>query len=376
MLNRILYVGYLWPGSTCIPRLNGLCSLGLEVEAFDATGWPGRGGRVANALAHRVYATPSVWATNRALIAVAARLKPDVVWLEKGVWVFPSTLKELRDYARFLVHYNTDDVFGSGSWFWLHRAGIHLYDLHLTTNRWNVLELRDRYGVRTLRAGMGYDQDFHRLVRPDKQCAEKVDVVFVGHWEPHTEHYITALREAGLRVHVCGPNWRKAKDPRLSTVMPLAYTDYVETISNAKIALCVLSRWNRNESTVRSFEIPAIGTCMLAECTDEHIFLYGNDEGALLFSDERELVEKARRYLGDDKAREKVGSIGHARCKELGMSWKDHVRREWPLLENLLCGDRMTENGAADHPFWSGYRDGRPFSGEMQNRSSMSKVGG
>lgn len=373
---RVLFAGYLRPGSTSIPRLNGLRALGLEVEVFDATGWAGRGGRVANAFAHRVYATPSVWATNRAMVAVAARLKPDVVWLEKGDWVFPSTLKKLHDHARFLVHYNTDDVFGSGSWFWLHRSGIHLYDLHLTTNRWNVLELRDRYGVGTLRAGMGYDQDFHRPVPPDKQSAEKADIVFVGHWEPHTERYVSVLRDAGLRIRVRGYNWSKAKDRALRAVKPLEHEKYVTAIASARLALCVLSRQNRNESTGRSFEIPAIGTCMLAERTAEHVFLYGEDEGALLFSDERELVGKACRYLGDEIAREKVGRIGHARCEELGMSWGDHVRREWQLLENLLFGAGITGNEAADHPFWSGYRDGRPFSGEMQNRSVRKKVAG
>jgi spore maturation protein CgeB len=365
MLNRVLHVGYFWPGSTCVPRLNGLRSLGLDVETFDATGWYGRGGRIANAITHRVYTTPSVWAMNRALIAEAARVKPDVVWLEKGDWVFPSTLGKLRDHARFLVHYNTDDVFGAGWLFWLHRRGIRRYDLHLTTNRWNVRELRGRYGVRTLRAGMGYDQDFHRPVPPDHQCSESSDVVFVGHWEPHTERYVSLLRDAGVRIHVWGYNWWKAKDRALRVVTPLEHGKYLTTIASAKMALCVLSRQNRNESTGRSFEIPAIGICMIAERTAEHVFLYGEEEGAVLFSEERELVEKARRYLGDDKARVAVACAGHARCNVLGMSWGDHIRREWPLVEDILRGGRMAEREAAsDHPFWAGYRDGEPFPGE------------
>jgi len=343
-----------------------LRELGLNVESFDATGWAGRGGRIVNALTHRLYATPSVRAMNRALIAAAARLKPDVVWIEKGNWIYLSTLKRLHDNARFIVHYNTDDVFGAGSWFWLHRAGIQLYDLHLTTNRWNVLELRDRYGVRTLRAGMGYDQDFHRPVPPDKQCAEKVtekvDIVFVGHWEPHTERYISVLRDAGFRMHVRGYNWWKAKDRSLRVVKPLEHEKYVAAIASAKLALCALSRRNRNESTGRSFEIPAIGTCMLAERTAEHVFLYGEDEGAVLFSEERELADKARRYLDDDTARVKVASAGHARCEALGMSWGDHTRKEWPLVEKfLLGGGTMDEEAASDQPFWSGFRAGRPF---------------
>ncbi len=374
---KVLHVGYLWPGSTCIPRLNGLRSLGLDVESFDATAWAGHDGRVATALAHRLYATPSVRAMNRALVAAAARWKPEVVWVEKGDWVYPSTLKMLRGHARFLVHYNTDDVFGAGSWFWLHRAGIRLYDLHLTTNRWNVIELRERYGVRTLRVGMGYDQDFHRPVLPDHQGQEEADVVFVGHWEPHTERYVSVLRDAGVRMRVRGYNWWKAKDRTLRVVKPLEHGKYVAAIASAKMALCVLSRRNRNDTTGRSFEIPAIGTCMLAERTAEHVFLYGEDEGAVLFSGDRELADKARRHLGDDTARVKVASAGHARCEALGMSWGDHIRREWPLAEKFLLGGGTTDGeGESDQPFWPGYRAGMPFTGEPPAPAGENRIDG
>ncbi len=351
-------MGYLWSGSSCNPRLSGLRAIGLDVEPLDASSWARGPYRIGNSLGQRLYCTQAVRETNERLIEATAKSKPDVVWLEKGNWVYPSTLRQLREHVRFIVHYNTDDVFGSANWFWLHRAGIPLYDLHLTTNRWNVLELRERYGVRTFRVGMGYDQDFHRPPSFFSQSELAVQVVFVGHWEVHTEKYVAALRESGLAVEVWGHNWGKAKDRALRAVKPLGQEEYVDKIASAKIALCSLSRMNRNESTGRSFEIPAIGTLLLAERTLEHEILFGDGSGAVLFTGEKELVEKAHRYLGREEDRRAVAAKGQAICRSLGLSWGDHIRREWPLVCEILCQGKVKGDSDLDAPFWPGFRCG------------------
>lgn len=372
-LDRVLFVGYLWPGSTSVPRLDGLHSLGLHVEVFDCQAWLGKGNRIAKAVAHRFFITPGIRAMNVALVAAAARTKPDVVWIEKGTWIYPSILKRLRDHARFLIHYNTDDVF-YGRYFWLHRLGVNLYDLHLTTNRWNVLELRQRYGVRTFRVGMGYDQDLHRPPQLSFGNDSKTDVVFVGHWEPHTESYIAALRDSGVFVEVWGGYWRRAKDRSLRIVKVLEQEEYVKKIASAKMALCSLSRQNRNESTGRSFEIPAIGTFLLAERTLEHEYLFGDGSGAALFSSDMELVEKARHYLAQEEARRAIATQGHERCLGLGLSWGDHVRREWPLMCNLLCFGTVPADCDPDSPFWKGFRHGKAASSGGREKAVNKKT--
>ncbi|MBE0669381.1 MAG: glycosyltransferase [Anaerolineales bacterium] len=336
------------------------------MDVLDATGWTTGAPRIINSIGQRLYCTSAVRRMNEILIAAAARSKPDVVWIEKGSWIYPSTLRRLRDYARFFVHYNTDDVFAPRNWFWLHRAGIRLYDLHLTTNRWNVLEIPKRYGVRVIRAGMGYDRDFHRPVSSDQQCLERSDVVFIGHWEPHTERYISALRKAGVSVRVWGYNWRKAKDPLLRAVKPLPNEDYARTISTAKIALCFLSRWNRNESTGRSFNIPAIGTFLLAERTAEHEFFYRDGQDAALFSDEKELVEKAKLYLEDGELRQSIAKNGQARRHAMGMSESDNISREWRLAVRILSSGVMSITQDDDFPFWTGFRLGLPWKKTVQ----------
>jgi spore maturation protein CgeB len=360
MLKRVLFAGYMGSGSTCVPRMETLREFGLDVSVLDVTPMYENPLRLMNALSLRFNLTPPVIRMNARLLKHAKANPADVAWIEKGNWIFPSTLRRLRRYARNIVHYNTDDIFGKQSWFWLHRLGIPEYDVYLTTNRFNILEIRERYPVHAFRAGMGYEQGFHRPSRngrADPQC----DVVFAGHWEPHTEGYVNALAAAGIDVRVWGPHWNKARNRAWHKATFLDRERYIQTMASAKIALCSLSRRNRNESTGRSFEIPAIGVCLLAPRTAEHEYLYRDGMEAVLFDDEIDLVKKARSLLDDFDLRERIAHAGHDRCMKAGLSWGDHLRREWPLVERFLLQGARDFRTDDDLPFWPGYREGQAW---------------
>jgi len=359
-LQRLVFAGPLWDGSSAGPRLKGLQALGLEVEALDTTAWPGGGLRLARSLRQRAFFGKSVRAMNRSLLETAQRVRPDVVWVEKGSWVYPLTLQQLRNFARFLVHYNTDDVFASGSYLWLHRRGIQSYDLYLTTNRWNVMEIRQQFGVRALRMGMGYDQDLALRALQASRTAPTAQVVFVGHWEPHTESYLAALCRAGVAIKLWGHHWNRARHQELRAAHPLAYSEYAATVARADIALCFLSRRNRNESTMRSFEIPALGAFLLAERTAEHRYLYAEGKEAEFFCSREELVEKARHYLMHPDQRRAIATAGQSRCQRVGFTWADHMRREWPIVARWLADSSESLTPEDDDPFWLGFRQGRP----------------
>lgn len=352
--------GYMRPGiiTSSSSRLDGLRRTGTIVHPLDTTGTYGVKSWFRR-LNHRLPIGPSVREMNRKLIQKALEVKPDVVWVDKGYWVYPSTLKELRRTAKFLVHYNTDDLYSDAEYSWLHRRGLRFYDLNLTTNRWNVQEIVKRYGVPALRGGMGHDESTYRAdVRtPSTTEPDASPIVFIGHWEPHSEKYVTALIQAGLPIKVWGNAWNRARNQTLRSVSILAPDRYIPVIASAKVALCFLSHRNRNESTMRSFEIPAIGTLLLAERTAEHEYLYQDGIGAALFSDAEELVQKARHYLTRCDERERVAITGHQRC--LQHSWQEHMKKEWPIVQTALTsGIHALTSPNVDVPFWPGFRRG------------------
>ena len=365
-LKRLFFAGPLWKGSTSVSRMNGLKNLGLDVVKLDSTPWIGRGPKVFRSLNQRFYFAKSVRAMNATLLRSVIDNSPDVVWVDKGNWIYPGVLKRLQKYVRFIVHYNTDDTFRRWSYLWLHRLGLKYYDLYLTTNRFNVKEISKHYNIPALRVGMGYDKDFYYNPFLNLPRSYNSDIVFVGHWQEYSERCINALRDSGLNIKVWGHNWWKAKTKELRKSRYLPYADYVSVTSKAKIALCFLSKSNRNESTGRSFEIPAIGTFMLAERTPEHGYLYGDSQSAGLFSNMDELVSKAHYYLEHDKERESIALAGYNRCQALGLSWSEHIKREWPIVERILLNKGGGLYFEDDQPLWEGFRNGEPFSIKAQ----------
>lgn len=367
-LSRVLFAGLLEEGSTARSRLAGLRALGLDVVELDTSGWQPLRGRWMRSFVARAFLHPSVHRMNARLRSLLAERQNDVLWLDKGHWTYPSTLAFARRRGCAIVHYCTDDLLGRHAHSWLHRRGIARDDVYLTTNRHNVAELRDRYGVTAFRAGMGHDPVLLALRPTPRRGAAAV--VYVGHWEPHTERGLLALRAAGVEVGVWGSNWHKARDRSLRQARFLPHAEYAATIAGSRIALGFLSRWNRNDSTGRSFEVPALGAFLLAERTAEHEFVYGDGTGAALFSTPAELVEKARHYLAHPEERAAVAAAGHARLKAAGYSWADHMRREWALVERALGDPAAASTAADDAPFWSGFRGGAPAPDPASRRAA------
>jgi spore maturation protein CgeB len=141
---------------------------------------------------------------------------------------------------------------------------------------------------------------------------------------------LLALARAGFSVRVWGNGWERMSDshPRLRLERrPLFNDDYVRAICATKINLCFLRKANRDLQTDRTMEIPACGAFMLAERTAEHRRLFEEDREAVFFDidDDRELIDKARRYLQDDAARRAVAAAARRRCEVSAYSHHDRV---------------------------------------------------
>src|SRR5689334_7077737 len=79
---KILYVGQLWEGSTCLERMRVLQSLGCEVVPFDTMPWITAGGRWQRSFTSRFHCGRPVERLNSALIKFSASL-PGI----KFVWI-------------------------------------------------------------------------------------------------------------------------------------------------------------------------------------------------------------------------------------------------------------------------------------------------
>ena len=353
---NILFVGPLHYGSTCNGKLDGLIKIGNMVDVIDTSKWLNSNFRLVNSFTKRTYLSISVLKINLRVIKFSFKKKYELVWIEKGEWLYPFTLYYLKNNNSKLINYNTDNIFFSKGSFWLHRLGIKYYDLYLTTNRLNVIEIKNKYQIKTMRVGCGFDSNLHYKDQSNKNPTKIYDLIFIGHWEPHTEKYILELKRAGIKVNVWGHNWRHSKNSELRMTLPLNQVEFRDVVANAKIALCFLSRWNMNESTGRSFEIPAIGTFMLAQYTNEHFYIYGS--GAAFFSSIDELIIKAKYYLKNENEREQIALLGNRISLSPGYSWSDQLSLEWESILFFLNDQTDQSIYKINDIYWNGYRQG------------------
>ena len=81
---------------------------------------------------------------NARILELVKKEQPRVLWVDKGLTVWPETLRVAKSLAPRLVRlsYSPDDMMNPRNQSRHYRAGIPLYDLHVTTKSYNVAELR------------------------------------------------------------------------------------------------------------------------------------------------------------------------------------------------------------------------------------------
>jgi spore maturation protein CgeB len=350
---KILYVGTLSPFGTCYSRFCSLRELESDIHGFDTDpylDWE-EVGLIRRSLETYSLRGPRVRQANADLLAKCRDLRPDLVWIDTGDWVWPSTLHQLRDQGCFLVHHYTDALDARN---WkpklkrrLFRKTASMYDVFFTTNLDDQTRLAQTSGSTALLTNLGYD---HRRFHPtplSEELAAKWDnpLVFIGHYEPETEAGILALVDAGLPVTVYSrsPLWFNSKHrTRLGERLHpgLGNEDYARALKGAKIGLCFVSVINYNQTASRSFEIPGSGTFLLSVRTPQHLECYEEGREAEFFSDHEELVRKASYYLEHADEREAIARQGYERCVASGYSWDALMATDWPKVKRLFSERR------------------------------------
>jgi spore maturation protein CgeB len=352
---KVLYSGTLDPFGTCYSRFCSLRELEPDIHGFDTD-------REIDFMAlprtHRSFENharfgPRLRRANDALISRCRELRPDLVWIDTGSWIYPSTLRALSNQGCFLVHHITDALKARH---WrvrlqrrLMRAGVSRYNAFLTTNVDDYEMMAKIQKPAMLLTDLGFD---HRRFDPDPPLSDALtadwedSIVFVGHYEPNTEAGILALIDAGLSVTVYGHQpWfhsrnRKKLGDRLKP--RLGNEEYALALKGARIGLCIVSVMNYNQTAARSFEIPGSGTFLLAVRTPQHRECFEEGKEAEFFGDHDELVRKARYYLEHPEEREAIARRGRERCVRSGYSWDALMARDWEKVKALYDEHRRS----------------------------------
>jgi hypothetical protein len=340
MPNIILVGSWMWPWyqEACARALR---ELGCRVDRFswldDFYQWvPGHVEPVYKSswarLQNRFLVGPALMAINKRLLKTAVTLDHDVIWFYNCTHIFPGTIRQLRRLLpqTVLVQYVNDNPFGAhvkpDYWRYLKRS-IPEFDVHFIFRRSNEPEFL-KAGARSVHLLRPYYLPWEDC-RVDLQSGDErylSDVVFAGHYEPDGRmESLEAIAAAGYHLKLFGGGWMKyvqlsSTSPLRSQlpIEPVVGDDYRKAISGAKIALCFLSKINRDTCTRRNFEIPAMQTFMLGEYTDDLAALFAEGVEAEFFRSREEMLEKIKYYLCHNAKREQIACNGYHRVQRDG----------------------------------------------------------
>ncbi len=340
---KILFLGEIGPGQTSLMRMRALERLGHAVrgvntiEPWKRMSWPKR------QLQRRLQRGSVVDEINRIVLQAGREVRPDLVWAEKQEFLRAETIAELRRLGARLVHFTPDPYFVLD---WkrtrLMDVAMCAFDALVYCKSYER-EHYEALGKPLVYMPLGYCDEIHRPLPSDDPrwtCA----IGFLGGWDPRRERLLHAVAAAGAELKIWGGYWDFLRDgkwtPRRHIILrqlageedfrfhrddllarchqggEMYADDYARALTGCKIGLGFLRRVCPDQHTTRTFEIPACGSLLLADRTEEHQEFFAEGQEAEFFGSTEELLDKAKFYCGNDSVRKRIAERGYRRCVE------------------------------------------------------------
>ena len=297
---------------------------------------------------------------NRSVIGSAREFQPDLVWAEKQEFLRTETIHELRELGAKTVHFTPDPYF---SLKWkrtrLMDESMKAFDALIYCKSYERAQY-ESLGRPVVYTPLGYCDEIHRPLTSEGarwRCA----VGFLGGWEPRREHLLHAVSAAGIDLKIWGGYWEFLRDgkwtPRRQIILgqlagkdsfhfhkdellsrahqggEVYADDYARALTGASIGLGFVRKVCPDQHTTRTFEIPACGSMLLADRTDEHQEFFLEGKEAEFFASCDEFLDKVKFYCTHESARKGVAAGGYRRCKKGRYAY---VYRVASVLEQLF----------------------------------------
>lgn len=249
------------------------------------------------------------------------KVEPELVFVVKGYDLDKSMVKELGKRAEVVVNWNPDNPYMARYGSEERRAKTYLeaipaYDVIFTWGRFQVTKLRQEGAKNVKYLPFAYDPRYHRPEKPRDEYRSQV--IFLGHWSEKRERHVSALTEFDLKVF--GDKWRdKVKgDPELKQSIeggPITGVEYSRAMSSAHVTLNVLAEHAKSAQNMRTWEVPATGSLLITNRTQEQQHFFPEDEASAMYDSPEELTKTVDYYLSNSEDRERVAANGLKRVE-------------------------------------------------------------
>ena len=276
-----------------------------------------------------------MWHFSKMVREACASSKPDIMLVTGIAPLTVGTIQHIRQTGIICANWLTDDPWNpkhKSSWF---LKALSEYDVVFTPRRANQEQIM-RLGPMAHYVPFAYSPKHHfqETAPTEQQAALACDVLFYGGADDDRVPFIEALQKAGLNVHLYGGYWKRWPTTRAAARGHATLQHLRWAVSSAKITLCLVRRANRDGHVMRTFEAPAMGACMLAEDTNEHREIFGDDGVAVAyFTDPDDLVKRARYLLETPEKRTELSCNAHALITQSHNTYTDRLKQMLELVK-------------------------------------------
>lgn len=248
---------------------------------------------------------------SRNVVERCRRFRPTTVVATGTAPVSAHAIADCRSSGVKCLNFLTDDPFNRqhrSRWF---LRALREYNVVFTPRRANIEDLKAHGCRRVEYLPFGYDPE---LFYPEEFSSdEKSELFFAGTGDPDRFPYITAAVKAGIRVRLHGSYWEKNRVCRTITRGQADVPALRRGISSCGVALGLVREANRDGHSMRTFEVPAVGACMVVQDTVEHRALFGGDEERVAyFREPAEMVDKVVQLLKSPSERRRLRMAAHS----------------------------------------------------------------
>jgi spore maturation protein CgeB len=304
-------------------------ALGAEVHVFAANrrfaDW--YGGSLTRKVRFRLGLTLIYRRINAEFRRVVKAQRPDLIWVFKGMEIYPSSLRWARKRRITMANYNPDNPFvfsGRGSGNANVTRSLGLYDLQLTYDLGTQRELERLYpDVPVFYLPFGYEVD-DALYRSLEGEPEVLRACFLGTPDAHRAAFLNALSERGVPLDVYGVGWDAyVKDPGIRVHGPVYDQDFWRCLRKYRVQINLMRPHNPSSHNMRTFEVPGVGGIALMFDTPEHRGFFVEGKEAFFFQDLDDCELKARAILSMSPAQaSRVREQARARSITSGYSYE------------------------------------------------------
>lgn len=243
------------------------------------------------------------------LLTNVEKHNPDIVFIVKGYFITPATLKKIKSKGIKLINYNPDHPFRLSGKQRVDniKGSVNLYDSYITYSE-NIRAALERKfpHLHTSVIPFAYHQEF---IMDLEKSQDHPAVCFIGNPDSYRKSIIEQIANSDIPIVVYGSNWTKylSSHKNITIHEVIEGKQYYQTLRDYRVQLNLFRKQNYGSHNMRSFEIVAAGGIMLCPEDSDHDKFFYKDSEYFSYSDRSNLIDKIKLLLA--KPRHEIEAI-------------------------------------------------------------------